>query len=277
MKRILSLVLVLILSFSLCLSVFAEGGDGSGGGSNIPLGLESSSVPDGSTDVPVDEDIILNFNKNVVNFTVKENNMTCFSMKDSKGNSVPITVIMGDDQVDRDIRRIITIHPTSLSEGETYTLTISGKLQAKNGTTLGDDITLTFSTVKPAVTATPSPTTTPTSTVTPSSSAKSQVTASPSASPSASSKTGGKNNSDNERKAATGKAVEKEKGKQSSSLVVDDFTSDYEDSLDSSRTHNQPIAIYIILGVILAAVIFYAIVTRNKNKQKIKSKEDENE
>ena len=267
MKRILSFLLLVLLIFSLALSVFAEGGDGSGGGKDVPLGLESSSIPDGSTDVPLDEDIILNFNKNVVNFTVKENNMTCFALKDSKGTNIPITVIMGDDQIDRDIRRIITIHPSSLSEGETYALTISRKLQAKSGATLGDDIIISFSTVKPATTNTPAPTMTSTPTTTPSPSSTTQTTVSPSNSPSV---------TPSSKKAASGKAVEKEKQQQSSSLVVDDYSSSDEDSVIPSRKHNQPIAIYIILGIILAAVAVYAIATRN-NKQKKKNKEEENE
>ena len=267
MKRILSFLLLLILVFSLGLSVYAEGGDGSGGGKDVPLGLESSSIPNGSSDVPVDEDIILNFNKNVVNFTVKENNMTCFTLKDSKGNNIPITVIMGDDQIDREIRRIITIRPSFLSEGETYTLTISGKLQAKSGATLGDDVTVSFSTVKPATTNTPAPTVTSAPTVTPSSSSTAQAKASPSSSPSI---------SPSSRKAATGKAVEKEKQHQSSSLVVDDYSSSDDDSAVPSRKHSQPVAIYIVLGIILAAIAVYAIVTRN-NKHNKQNKEEENE
>lgn len=284
MKKLVSFILIFVLLFSLGIAVFAEGGDGSGGGKDIPFGLDSSSIPDGSTDVSLDEDIVLNFNKNVVNFTVKENNMTCFSMKDSKGNAVPITVIMGDDQIDHEIRRIITIHPSSLSAGETYTLTISGNLKAKNGSSLGDDITLTFSTVKPTVTSTPTPSSTVKPTTSPSATSNSQTTVSPSTTTSASSaKTDNKSSekseegsdSSKEKKSASGKAVEKEKNKQSSSLVVDEFSS--EDSEDtSSRSHNQPVAIYIILGIILAAIILYAIASRNKNKKK-DDKEEEKE
>ena len=138
-KRILSILLILLLITSLAVSAFAEGGngDGSGGGKNVPLGLAESSVPDGSTNVPTDVTITLTFNKNVVTFTVKDNNMTCFSLADSRGTNVPVTVLMGDDQVDPDIKRIVNIQPSSLSEGESYTLTISGRLTAKSGAVLG--------------------------------------------------------------------------------------------------------------------------------------------
>ena len=91
---------LLILSFAVC--AFAEGGngDGTGGGKDQPLTLVSSSIPNGSENVSTTPEIVLTFSKNVVNFTVKDNNEKCFSMIDSKGNNVPIDVIMGDDQVD---------------------------------------------------------------------------------------------------------------------------------------------------------------------------------
>lgn len=146
MKRICAALVAVILIFSMGVCALAEGGDGSGGGSGTPLTLDYSSVPSGSTDVPTDVTITLTFTKNVVNFAVKDNNMGCFSLVDSAGNGVPISVIMGDDQVDSSIKRIISISPATLSPGETYTLTISGNLQAKNGTYLGSPIYLTFTT-----------------------------------------------------------------------------------------------------------------------------------
>ena len=146
MKKILVLLIALVLALSLGVCALAEGGDGSGGGSGNPLTLDWSTVPDGSTDVPTDVTITLTFTKNVVNFTVRDNNMGCFTLVDSGGSRVPIAVIMGDDQVDPDVKRIISVSPDALSPGETYTLIISGNLQAKNGTYLGSDIYLTFTT-----------------------------------------------------------------------------------------------------------------------------------
>ncbi len=146
MRRLFVLLIVLMLALSPGVCALAEGGDGSGGGSGNPLTLDWSTVPDGSTDVPTDVTITLTFTKNVVNFTVRDNNMGCFTLVDSGGSRVPIAVIMGDDQVDTSIKRIISISPDPLSPGETYTLIISGNLQAKNGTYLGSDIYLTFTT-----------------------------------------------------------------------------------------------------------------------------------
>ncbi len=146
MKRIFAALIALVLALSTGVCALAEGGDGSGGGSGNPLTLDWSTVPDGSTDVPTDVTITLTFTKNVVNFTVRDNNMGCFTLVDSGGSRVPVAVIMGDDQVDPNVKRIISISPDTLSPGETYTLIISGGLQAKNGTYLGSDITLTFTT-----------------------------------------------------------------------------------------------------------------------------------
>ena len=148
MKRILSLLLLLILISVLPLSVLAEGDDdGSGGGSGEPLELASSSVPDGSVDVPVDTIITLSFSKNVVNMSVRDNNGTCFTLADSSGSIVAIDVLMGDDQVDPSIKRIINIQPQAELTADTeYTLTISANVTSKSGVSLVADIDLTFTT-----------------------------------------------------------------------------------------------------------------------------------
>ena len=127
-----------------------------GAGKAEPLALSASSVADGAANVAADTSIRLDFTKNVVNLQVKDNNMTCFSVTDSGGNQVPIVVSMGDDQVDREVRNTIYVSPaTAWPAGETLTLTISGNLMAKNGSTMGTAHTLRF-TVAGAV-ATPAP------------------------------------------------------------------------------------------------------------------------
>ena len=136
---------LLILSFAVC--AFAEGGngDGTGGGKDQPLTLVSSSIPNGSENVSTTPEIVLTFSKNVVNFTVKDNNEKCFKLTDSKGNNVPVDVIMGDDQVDPSIKRIITIKPKSpLTPGETYLLKIGGGITSKSGVSIGKDSYISF-------------------------------------------------------------------------------------------------------------------------------------
>ena len=157
MKKICVLLLALLLTIALGVNALAGNGDGSGGGKDQPLALASSTVPDGSTDVPTELSVTLTFNKNVVNFTVKDNNMGCFRLLDSAGNAAPITVLMGDDQVDPDCKRIVGIQASGLAAGETYTLIISGSLQAKSGATLGSDVSIRFTTAGAAPAETPAP------------------------------------------------------------------------------------------------------------------------
>lgn len=157
MKKILTLLVAIVMLFSMSAVAFAGNGDGSGGGNGEPLMLAGSTVSNGSTNVPTDVYITLTFSKNVVNFSVKSNNMGCFSMVDSKGNSVPLSVIMGDDQVDPDCKRIVGIQPSGLAEGETYTLIISGNMTSKSGVALGSDVYISFTTAGAAAAETPAP------------------------------------------------------------------------------------------------------------------------
>lgn len=147
-KSVIKMLAIALALTSLCglMTAFADNGDGSGGGSNNPLTLEASSVQNGAKDVPTDCEITLTFSKNVVNFTVKENNMACFSVTDSDGGPVETQVIMGDDQVDPDVKRIVVVKPAGLKEGGTYSLRIDGALTSKSGVSLGDDIVITFTT-----------------------------------------------------------------------------------------------------------------------------------
>ncbi len=163
---------VLLLAFCLlcmsALSAFAAGGngDGTGGGKDQPLVLASSSITNGAENVSQTPRIVLTFSKNVVHFTVRDNNKTCFSMTDENSNSVPINVEMGDDQIDPSIKRIITIVPQSaLKPGTTYLLKIGGGITSKSGVSIGRDSYISFTTEgKKPVTTTKPTTTKPTTT-----------------------------------------------------------------------------------------------------------------
>ncbi len=149
LRRALACPVAVFIMLIFIFSAFAEGGDGSGGGKDVPFQFVSSSIPNGAEDVETDTDIVLLFNKNVVNITVRENNMKCFKLKDSGGRGIPVDIIMGDDQVEptQEVKRTVTVKPKSdLSSGETYLLIISKDLQAKNGSYLGKDTYISFST-----------------------------------------------------------------------------------------------------------------------------------
>ena len=142
----------IILAVLACLFMFqpaiAGEGDGSGGGQGVPLGLASSSPADGQTDVALTGEIKLTFNKNVINLTLRENNKKCFSLSTASGLKVPIEVIMADDQLYPEEKRNITIKSSQpLQPGTAYILKISPALQAKNGTSLGHEVTVNFVTV----------------------------------------------------------------------------------------------------------------------------------
>ena len=143
------LLALLMLLFS-AFPAFAEGGNGDGTGDGAgrenPLTLASSSVPDGAQNVDPNVHVVLTFTKNVVHFNVKENNLQCFSVTDSQGNAFPIRVVMGDDQVDPEAKRVVTIVPQSpYQAGETYTLTVKKGLTAKNEeNVLEEDVNLRF-------------------------------------------------------------------------------------------------------------------------------------
>ena len=147
MKRFVTVLIVLLMLLTCAVTAFAGGGngDGTGGGKNKPLALASSSVANGAQNVSQNPEIVLTFNKNVVNFTVRDNNKKCFSLTDENGKSIPIDVIMGDDQVDPDIKRIITIKPkSSLTPGTTYLLKIGGGITSKSGVSIGRDSYISF-------------------------------------------------------------------------------------------------------------------------------------
>ena len=184
MKHSKTIRCVSALMFALCLllcsmmTAFAGdgsgggNGDGTGGGKGQPLVLASSSIANGAENVSQTPQIVLTFSKNVVHFTVRDNNKKCFSMTDADGNSVPINVLMGDDQVDPSIKRIVTIVPQSaLTPGTTYLLKIGGGITSKSGVSIGRDSYIAFTVAgeKPTTaplttTATPTTTTKPTTT-----------------------------------------------------------------------------------------------------------------
>lgn len=142
--RLLTILFILVIS---CYGLVYAEGDGSGGGEHRedPIVIASSNIKDGDTGVSVNTKIVLEFNKNVVNIRVAENNKNCFSILDELGRQVNLSVSMGDDQIDPSAKRIITVIPnTSLQKGTKYQLIVSGNLTAKNGVSLVTPITISF-------------------------------------------------------------------------------------------------------------------------------------
>lgn len=155
---------ITVLFASLFISVFgilpvcagSGGGTGSGTGGNgdVALTVVSSSIKDGDSNVPLNPTIDLQFNKNVVNLTVKENNSRCFHLISSEGNSVKIKIIFPDDQLKSNYKEHIFIVPEqNLAPNSKYTLTVDKTLQSKSANALGNPYSITFTTGTAAATS----------------------------------------------------------------------------------------------------------------------------
>ncbi len=145
MKRILVFSIIMVMM----LSMTAFAGDNN---EQSLLTITETMPVDGAKDIPVDQVIKLSFSNNVINSSIRENNMACFKLVDSDDNDVTIEVFMDDDQIHPDQKRIIKITPTEgFAENMTYTLKINGDMSGKNGNTLEDELTVSFSTVSTGI------------------------------------------------------------------------------------------------------------------------------
>lgn len=147
-KKVLGVIgafLMIAAGFTFPGNVLAAAEEGSGGGADEPLTLVTATIADGQKEVPQNQEITFEFSKNVVNLTVKENNQKCFTVTDHSGQPVGFTVLMADDQIDRDKRNFIGVAINDgMTAGESYTIVISKNLMAKNGQSLDRDYTFGF-------------------------------------------------------------------------------------------------------------------------------------
>lgn len=147
-KRVLGILISIIL-FILCTnpSYATATGNGDGDGKGEVLELVESTPKNNQQGVKLDSEIKLVFNKNIVNMAVKDNNLKCFSLKDSNNQTISIDVIFPDDQVEPDRKREVVLKPhEALKENMSYRVEITKKLQAKNGISLTKDLSFSFST-----------------------------------------------------------------------------------------------------------------------------------
>lgn len=128
-KNILFIISIILLLGSTTIASL----EGSGTGKYIDFDLMK-------LDVEINQ-INLEFNKNVTNIMIKENNSECFTVLKSDGEEVTLNVEFPDDQLEREKRREIYLIPKEeLDLEETYKLIIENKLKAKNEETLDEDI-----------------------------------------------------------------------------------------------------------------------------------------
>lgn len=156
LKLVLLKVLTACCLLLLALPALAADGDGTGGGKGEPLGLVSSSPYNGQKDVPTNVLITMTFTKNVVNMTVIDNNLKCFSLYAADGTMIPIDVIVADDQIEPEKKNDVSLKPLQdLKHDTAYTVKVSSALKSKSGVTLASDLTVTFITVKDITIAEP--------------------------------------------------------------------------------------------------------------------------
>jgi hypothetical protein len=145
--RLLFLILLAVLSLVLIVLPAAAGdGSGTGGGQDNPLALVSSNPSDGRKDVGLPVEIKLCFSKNVVHMTVRDNNRKCFSLYSADG-TVPVEVVMADDQIEPEKKREVVLKPLGdLRSGAAYTVRVAPELQSKSGVFLGKQVEISFTT-----------------------------------------------------------------------------------------------------------------------------------
>ncbi|MCG9968825.1 Ig-like domain-containing protein [Pelotomaculum terephthalicicum JT] len=116
-------------------------------GDYLSFALDSSNIAPGDENIPVNMDIKLTFSNNVITDTVRDHNMQCFSLENSKKQPVEIDVIMAEPGDSSEKKKEIIIHPKhGLQSNTVYVLTISENLQAGNQKLLGTDKIITFTT-----------------------------------------------------------------------------------------------------------------------------------
>ena len=157
-KRIGFVLICSIMVLTFALTAYASGGngDGSGDGSGGSGGLTLTATSIIGGQIEPGDSIILTFSNNVINVDVRENNKQAISLLDNKDNAVPIDVILADEQIYPDAKRLITVKPLAdLLPGAEYTLVVNRSLQAKNGSNAVQDYRIAFSVAGEASAETP--------------------------------------------------------------------------------------------------------------------------
>lgn len=161
-KNVLMCFLFVTLFLSNAVYVYAQGEGVPGSSGTKPLNFVSCTLEDGSSidtagGITTQPRFKIQFDKDVVNILVWENNSKCFTMTDGNSN-VPIVVSKIDDTVDFDNRQIVYVHPSgALQPGKNYYIKVAPNLIAKNGqstlagTTGGKGMTISFKTEGQAV------------------------------------------------------------------------------------------------------------------------------
>ncbi|CQR70325.1 hypothetical protein SOV_38600 [Sporomusa ovata DSM 2662] len=156
-KHVFIMLFAYVLTVLFVPAVFAQAGDADAG--QKPFNFISATFNgitnlQGATNVILNPQIVMEFDKNLVDDAVWINNKNGFSLRSEDDENVAINVTRVDPKVDFNQRQKVFIHPIqALKAGTTYYLKASPNLLAKNGnstlgaTTAGQGITISFKTL----------------------------------------------------------------------------------------------------------------------------------
>ena len=113
----------------------------------LSLTLDGSNIASGDENVPINADIKLTFSNNVITEAVRDHNLQCFSLRNSKNQPLRSMSSWLRPYDNSTKKKEIILHPKfGLRSNTVYILTISDSLQGGNQKLLGTDKIITFTT-----------------------------------------------------------------------------------------------------------------------------------
>ena len=111
------------------------------------LAVEAACPADGATDVPTSGRLWVRFDHNVAAVPENANRVHLIDASGAEVSEERCTVSLPDADADFEYRQYAFLDVDGLDGGTKYTIRIDGNLAAKNGATLGADVTMSFTTV----------------------------------------------------------------------------------------------------------------------------------
>lgn len=154
MKRAGALICAILIAVAMMApAAFAEDNDNASAAAKTDLEMISSSPEDGATGVAVDNlSVKMRFNKDVLpsSADIRKANAKQFKLVDSEGNKIPIKVYYSEDE-----EGLILVAANvysgktknSIKGDETYTLLVGRNFQATDGSTTGQQIKISMTTL----------------------------------------------------------------------------------------------------------------------------------
>ena len=141
MKKRLSAILALALMMVTMTVSVAFAGEGT-------LTLEDTYPRDGDKGMQIENSgVKLYFDQNMINKKNEKANLDCFKFTDSEGRALPIRVLYSPKE---EGLVLVLVDNQTLESNSDYKLYVSGDVKSASGDTLGEDLTIEFTTVDTA-------------------------------------------------------------------------------------------------------------------------------